>query len=241
MIYINKIINIFLDQFFPERCSHCRERYVGFRNTLCDVCLSNIRKISIKNRCKKCGEKLDDGCISCSKKKLLFKSSFFLWSYKKEARNLLKLAKFKERKNAFRYLSNCIKNLNEMDLSHLKLNSDTVILPVTSSRPFIYKMSGILAKILSLPLLKPYKKSSSRIQSKLLHEKDRYLQIENTLQLKSNFVPLLKKYSNFIIVDDIWTTGATLNYAAKLLVDQNIEPENIQVMAFFRRDKHIYR
>ena len=232
---IYTIINIIMNIIFPEKCTACKNNYISLKYPLCDDCLLNIQFIDITNRCQCCGDFIEDTvCLNCQRKEPFFSKSYFMWSYQDEIRHIVKMAKFYNRRSAVHFLKN---NIDLSLLNHVKNSSDTIILRMVSSKKFIKILSKLLTSYLNIPIIDAYQKKKSKIQSKLLHEKDRFLELEKNLFLKKEIYPLISQYKKFIIIDDVWTTGATINLASKLLVDAGVPTQNIEVFAFFRRDK----
>ena len=256
-----------LDLFFPEKCTFCFKNNIPIRKPLCMNCLEKVKTIlandTNKNeqpRCEKCGGILQQNMCICKERKFFFERSFFVWPYHKEARRILKQAKFQDRSTSIRYLKNQI----PLTLwKFLEGSENAVLLPMPSSHKFIFKMSKFLANESSLPLYTVFYKKQKKLQSKLLHQKDRFLQIEKNMLLNKKKLGKLKlpvpalqggsagvtrlqgsnlsleglRVKKYILIDDIWTSGATMNYASKLIHEEDIPQENIFVIALFRRDK----
>ena len=240
---LSSILNFSFNLILPEVCVSCKKEHVSIGKPLCISCLETISFIDISKRCNCCGSILanHDGndispdCSNCSRKKPFFKTGHFLWLYQSEIRHIVKMAKFHNRRNAIHFLTSHIPHSN---LNIVKHSKDILILRMTSSKKFIKVLSKELHTYLGIPVIEGYKKKKTKIQSKNLHEKDRFLEIEKNLVLKQEIIPLLPQYKKIIIIDDVWTSGATINLAAKLLVDAGVPSNNIEVLAFFRRDKN---
>ena len=224
----------------------CLKKNIPIQKPLCLTCLENIKPIislsdntntKSKLRCKRCGGILKDNMCICGERKFFFKESFFVWPYYKEARRILKQAKFKNRSASIRY----IKNNTPLALwKFLEGYKNAVLLPMPSSHNFIFKISKFLANDSGLPLYKVFYKKQKKLQSKLLHQKDRFLEIEKNMFLNKKKFEKLKISSQakkYILIDDIWTSGATMNYASKLIYEYGIPQENIFIIALFRRDR----
>ena len=98
------------------------------------------------------------------------------------------------------------------------------------------RTTEFMAREAEIPLYKVFQKKKRKLQSKLLHERDRYMQIKKNLILNQQIFRNLieRKHASYCIVDDVWTSGATLNFAAKLLKENGISEESISVLAFFK-------
>ena len=248
------------DLIFPEKCSSCQRNLVKLGKPLCGACLERVEPIRPEKRCGKCGgltaglalankEKTNTGvgnsggksgktsCI-CSERHFFFHRSYFLWLYDREGRKLLTQAKMKERVSAVKYIKNSIPG---KIWETLEKAEKSVLLLLPSSHVFIKKIAAFLAHESNLPLYEIFSKKSKKLQSKLMHEKERFLQIEKNLQIDPEKLKKLREkqpsISRFILVDDVWTSGATMNFAAKLLSEEGVDTQKISVLALFRRDK----
>ena len=77
------------------------------------------------------------------------------------------------------------------------------------------ELAKIIAKNLSIPMVKSLENRSWRVQKKLNKAK-RYENAKKAYRLKKKFK---NKYDNYFIVDDVLTSGATLYYCSKLLIE----------------------
>ena len=224
------------NRLFPETCSHCRKDRVALYQPLCEECLQNIQTIKLDERCGKCGDPKTHHRGLCKKRKFFFHQGLFIWPYKGESRRILKMAKFQGRRSAISYLE---KNMPALIWDRFQKGGNTAVLMMCSSRRFLKRMSKSISQQTCLPIYDIFRKNKTKLQSKLLHVKDRYIQIEENLVLDlPNFQKMTeKKYSRYLIVDDVWTSGATLNFAAKLLKDNGIPKRLISVLAFFKTDQ----
>lgn len=94
-------------------------------------------------------------------------------------------------------------------------SSESVLVPIPLSRERLYErgfnQAKALAELLSLPILDILERDHLEKQSKKSrHER---LQMENVFRLRTS-LPLEKP---LVIIDDIYTTGATVRHAAKRL------------------------
>ncbi len=232
MSFLNFIIN----QIFPEQCPSCTEGNLNLGRPLCDTCLEKIEETASQQRCKQCGDLLNLKSCSCSERNFFFKKFFSVWLYDRQGRKLLKQAKFDKRPFAVRYIKKNIP-VSVWEILEKLENSAMLILP--SSHSFLKNVAKFLASESSMPIYNIFYKKKKKLQSKIMHEKERFLQIEKNLAIDSPTFEKInrKNYVNFLLVDDIWTSGATMNFAAKLLSEQRVDTKNIATLALFRRDK----
>ena len=231
------LLNFIINQVFPEQCPSCAKEYLNLGRPLCKACLDKVEKTISQPRCNQCGDLLNVKLCSCSERTFFFKIFFSIWPYDRQSRTLLKQAKFNERSFAIRYIKkNIPANIWEM----LEELENSAIFTLPSSHSFLKNVAKFLANESSMPIHNIFYKKKKKLQSKMMHGKARFLEIEKNLGIDlSKFEKINKKnYSNFLLVDDIWTSGATMNFAAKLLSEQGIDTKNITTLALFRRDKN---
>ncbi|HNV97129.1 MAG TPA: phosphoribosyltransferase family protein [bacterium] len=199
---MKKIINYFLNVIFPRECLGCAKNdYL-----VCDECLSKIEDYS--------GEKVipdivDKVLICSSYKNSLIKKIVHFYKYK--------------------YISDLCFPLSKLMIKKYESEKDKILDPIVVCAPLskkrfnlrCYNQAELLAKEFSgnfnykfLPDL-IIKTRHTKQQAKLNRE-------ERLINLKDSFAVSdceICKNNNFIIIDDIYTTGATVNEIAKVLKD----------------------
>ena len=230
-----KISEHTLHVLFPEECSICGKDFIKNGLPLCSGCLAETEENVYVERCEKCAEKLHKGqCSVCLSRTLYFQKGFFFWVYEGTEKELFMMAKFENRKKSTKYLTE--KAIVLFD-EKINLNKFT-ILSLPSSNSFLRNILMTIAEKKNLRLYFPFSQKKKR-QSKTLDAKDRFLALKDSLSLKEELSWLDKK-TKYLLFDDVWTTGATLNMAAKILYDRGVPVKNIYTAAFFRRDKTQY-
>jgi len=215
-IYKQKsIISVILSIFFPRICYSCGE--VG--SYLCDFCLN--KKITLKRiqDCHVCKRPLLKNKFlheSCSQKTYL-KGVVVALSYNKFVEHLIAEFKYEFVSDLKELFSSFI--VGRFKSSKLKLKNFVVTyVPLTKSRERWrgYNQSKILAKSFSKPLgfefgdlLERVKFNKSQVGLKRV---ERLKNVENSFVLKSEV-----DGNNVLIIDDVMTTGATLEECAKVL------------------------
>ena len=215
---LSKILNLILTQ----RCAHCKKNYVTNSSLLCQICDHLVTPLQKNQRCSKCLEQLVEGnCVVCENRKLYFASLSALFLYKGPARTLFKEAKFRNRKSAFKkiFSHNCA------------LPPNTLVIALPSSRNFVKKLVSHLNPQSSINLFK-----KKNITMKNLNQAQRFLKAADSIELIDDAISL--DYDSYLLVDDAWTTGATLNQAAYLLHQLGVEHSKIKGLVAFRRDRY---
>jgi ComF family protein len=139
--------------------------------------------------------------------------TFYYW-YKKEIRTVLTDIKFRFGIKSVGVIKCLIQNIN-IDKSDYNL---ITVVPSHTLRKFIrfFHPAKIIAKSLSLQSGIPYESLIKRIKNTdfqwKMSKKERHLNVKNIFVCKKNLSGL-----KILLVDDIVTTGSTLNECAKVL------------------------
>lgn len=213
----NKIIQLLFDLFFPKRCAVC-DSVIGENEDACPECVRKTRLLS-SDVCMICGKKVDEGktfCYDCNRKQHFFKRNFSVFEYS-DIRESLYRFKYSGRAEYARFYA---KKAYELHGRHLKAIRADAIVPVplhpARQRKRGYNQAEEFAKELSLLTGIPVR--SDLIQRK---KKTKALKTLNVSQRQNNlkkaflFTQNDVKLNTIILVDDIYTTGTTLDAVAK--------------------------
>jgi competence protein ComFC len=229
------ILNKFKNTIFDSVCFLCNEKKLSNGiNFICQKCLDTFNTCN-ENKCKICGHPVgsDNFCISCNNiDKIYYDSYNFIQYYTGFFKKIIKKWKMEEY-----FLINCL--FVELLILKKMINNKIPVTVVPDNFLINFKKGrsglGYLLKILEK---KGYKIIKNIFQKKIVFIKKqknksrekRYKEIENVFFINKNN---LNKYSGEIyLIDDIYTTGATLNYGAYLLKKAGFE--KVHVISFFR-------
>lgn len=194
--------------FAPHSCLSCSAE----GGLLCDNCWEKLK--SAEPECYKC-HKQNRNSKTC---KECYKTSYIsnVWvrsNYVFTPKDLIHTLKFKRAYEAHKIIAKA------MAESLGKLNPKTEIVPITTSnsrkRERGYDQSELIAKELSRKLNLPYRRYLLRLGNTRqlgAGRSKRLMQLNN-----SYYVPYNIKGKHILIIDDVLTTGATLESAAKAL------------------------
>lgn len=179
--------------------------------------------------CMKCSKPLEDDirelCRDCQRKEHVFTRGVAAFSYSKAMKKSMYGFKYNNRREYGKYYSEVL--WEKYSNTILSWGADALI-PVPLHRTrlrkrgynqaqvlarFLEKESGIMVDDTTLVRIKNTK------PQKELSDKERNSNIESAFQIRSNDL----KYKKVILVDDIYTTGATINECAKVLVGGGVE------------------
>ena len=212
---------------YPQRCPVC-DTLTGKRSVAC--CPSCEKKLPYIRgaRCFQCGKPVASGeeeyCMDCQNRQHDFTQGISLWSYDADIRQAMYRFKYRNRREYAVYFARELirRNGNMMTDWHTQ-----AIIPVpihkTRRKQRGFNQAELLAKelgrYLDLPVLT---ETVVRIRNtkpqKELNDKDRQKNLKSAFKINKNSVKLKK----VILVDDIYTTGATVDVIARLLKRQGV-------------------
>ncbi len=224
---MKKIFDVLGNLLFPVRCPICDKVTAWWDKGICCECLKNIRYVE-PPRCLKCGKHIEEEakeyCLDCEERHHFYKQGRALFYYKDIAKSIYRY-KYKGRKAYAKifgnemayYLGDYIKSL-EVD----------AIIPVPlfgrKARRRGYNQATLLARILGEELKIPVEeklviRNRNTRPLKLLNPEERLNNLKKAFILVENGV----KLKRVIIIDDIYTTGSTIDTMAELLMEWGIE------------------
>lgn len=219
---MHKIINIILNFFYPPYCYICDNRLSGREEVICEKCWRNIE-------------------INCSATNTnnIFEFNKFSWLYdfNNNILELIHLLKYsgitKLSKQFVNRVSDKIKN------NDFYKNMDFIIpVPLHKARfrERGYNQSNLIANELSEILSIPVKKNLIRIRNnKSQTGLSREERIKNVLNIFKVKEAEELRDKNIILVDDILTTGATLNECTRVLKKSGSGKINVLTVTYVEK------
>lgn len=225
MLIKNETLEGLVDIFFPPACPIClRPRPIveGIRINMCKVCRKKtpyIRDVT----CFKCGKTLDMGedeyCNDCKGNKHLFKQSFSVFEYTDSIKNSIFNFKYHNKKEFGKIYGDemCIRLGDVIK----RINPDVIVpVPISKERMTIrgYNQAELIARSVGENMNIPVDTNliyrvKNTVAMKELDPTNRIKNLRNAFQITKNVV----RYNKIIVVDDIYTTGATLDAVTKEL------------------------
>lgn len=214
-----KIITKILDLIYPPICSICGKTS---ENSLCNKC-----KVKLK----------EEYCFNIDNyekdKNKNFTEHYYLFKYKNIIRNQILALKFQEKPYTYRTIAYFLKNMQK-SFEKLKKYDIIIVVPISGRREKErgYNQSELIAKEISritkVPITKNvlYKTKHTIPQSTL-----------NKVQREKNANGVYKvqnhqkiKNKKILLIDDIYTTGSTVNECSKELIQIGVEKSQIGVL-----------
>lgn len=227
------ILKACLDLFMPRSCVHCGE---GVGNSSLDfLCTSCAREIFVCQppACHTCGYPFfgelsgSRSCPHCAELTPQFEEGKALFLAKGPARSLLHELKYQSGFYALRDIHKLIKD--QTHFTKYLTNSRLIPVPLhpVKERERGFNQSKKIADLLcrasnSRTIVDPILKRTHYTQTQTrLNRKDRQRNVKNAFALRPNAV--LIPDQQYILVDDVFTTGSTLNACAAVLRNAGVE------------------
>jgi len=225
------IIHKGIEIIYPSTCPICTqvlEKKINEKIYICEECKKKLSYIE-SPRCLKCGKPVDNAetefCYDCSRVKHLYAQGVGVWAYTNEIKNSIYQFKYHNKREYGEFNGYELKNRYE---AIIKSWDADVLIPVPLHKSKLrkrgYNQAEIIAnsigKLLDIPvdsqLLNRNKKT---LAQKELNDKERLKNLENAFNIGEKVV----KYNKVIIVDDIYTTGTTIDSCSKILIDAGVD------------------
>lgn len=213
---MNSFLKRLLSVFFPNRCAVCG-KLADADAAVCEDCAPD--KLSISDECCRCG-KPGSHCV-CTGAGWHFKRCVSLFLYGDKGRELIRRYKYYGRKDLAPYLA---ENLTKKVLSQYRTVTFDRIVPVPMTAQSLkergYDQAGILAREMGRRMNIP-------VDEHLLYRAFESLP-QHKLDQKQRFINAGRSYhpmegrsvmgENILLVDDVMTSGATLEACACCLL-----------------------
>ncbi|MEG1361367.1 MAG: ComF family protein [Lachnospiraceae bacterium] len=212
-----------MDWIFPRRCPIC-ERIILPDQTryCCPDCLKKLSYIT-EPSCMKCGQPIDcegsEYCYDCERHKHEYIRGRGVWIYNHALKESIYRFKYaNKREYAAFYAQQMYEQLGEWIQS---LGVDAIIpIPLHSKkkRQRGYNQSELIAKALSARIKIPVNtrlliRDKNTGPQKERNDIERKINLKNAFKIRTNELQLKK----ILLLDDIYTTGSTIDAAAKVL------------------------
>lgn len=232
----------FLDLIFPRHCICCGKvnPQDGFKY-LCASCAYGPYIFQV-NRCLQCAEIIGSDviaprCSKCETQEFYFSSALVACEYSDAGRELAIELKYR---NGI-WAASDIAKIASKSRGFPSYFNGSVIVPVPLSakrkRKRGYNQSELMANaiakenpVLNIKVKNILRRNKDTSTQTRLTLSERILNVKNAFEIRKNN---LDKNSQIIILDDVMTTGSTLNECARILKKAGFK--NIKVFAFARR------
>ncbi|MDP8230718.1 MAG: ComF family protein [Candidatus Gorgyraea atricola] len=240
---ISSIINL----FFPSSCQVCGEKTRPPDENICASCMKKIKK-RLPPFCVKCGKKLSGGpemkelCNDCKEDTLYFDKALSVFHYDGAIKKLVHDFKYKK-------ITSPVKEFTRSTIDFMKEHGmakdlDLVLsVPMHRSRLFKREInpSRVLAENIAKIMHVQYsdgvlKKTINTPPQSSLPRNERIKNIKKSFSLQKNKITHIKD-KNMLLVDDLFTTGSTVNECARILKEAG--SRQVEIITLARGDKAI--
>lgn len=223
---IKKILRQIISALYPVRCPVCDRIVDETGEMICVACMDKLKLIS-PPWCMRCGKKVANGeelCRQCKGKKVFYKRGRALFEYESAALSIYRFKYGNRREYAMFFGKQMAEYLGDFLMD---IQPDALIpIPLHKKRMRIrgYNQAELLAKCIGENLGIPVrtdlmKREKNTIPQKKLNSEER----QNNLKRAFNIVENDVKLEKVVLVDDIYTTGTTVNEAAKVLKESGVK------------------
>ena len=219
------ISNLLLELIFPGRCAVCDSVLAWSQKEICEECSRKL-EYSDGNVCMKCGKPVkpeEEYCYDCKKKVHYFKQGAALFSYEYIRTSLYKFKYSGRREYAAFYGRQMAYHMEEKR----RLWKPEALIPVPIHKKKLkkrgYNQAELIAKQLSeywnIPVITNLvvRCKNTRPMKEIVGT-DRQNNLKKAFKLGVNDV----KLSTIIIIDDIYTTGSTIDAVSKVCLEAGI-------------------
>lgn len=226
--------DILFDYFFPSNCAACGMPISVRDNGVCKTCLSSIQPLD--DACHKCGGQLvNDVCGVCTERAWYVDRCFAISEYFGVMKEILVRYKFHKWRRLSKHFAEMVYNAAVDAFGGVDI---ITAVPMTKSkvRKRGFNQSELVAKEVAKKMGKKYMQLIREVRvwktQKDLNYVDRFLNVLGRFEIK-------KKLSgeNILLIDDVFTTGATINECARLL--KTAGAKRVFAIAFARRNLYV--
>lgn len=213
------ILETVLDLIYPQVCGICGSQN---KKSLCNKC-----KVKLE---KEFEFKTDNYKEDKTKN---FIEHYYFFKYENLIRTQILAIKFQEKSYIYKTIAYFLKNMQK-SFENLKKYDIIIVVPISNQRKKergynqSYLIAKEISKLIKVPIVKKilYKIKNTEPQSTL-----------NKKQREENAKGVYKVYNStkihnkkILIIDDIYTTGNTVNECANMLIQKGVQKSNIGVL-----------
>ena len=220
-----------IDMIYPRRCPICGDIAIPKPQKACMKCIDSLQVIK-EPRCKKCSKPVEkeeqEYCLDCSKIEYHYEKGYALWVYDRIMKKSIADFKFRHKKE---YADFYVEQLVNHFYYVIKEWEADAFVPVPLHKSKLkergYNQADLIAQglghYLDIPVLSHYlSRSKKTLPQKELNEKERLKNLSEAFSFTQNKC-YNRTISRVILIDDIYTTGSTIEACADVLLRNGIE------------------
>ena len=208
--------------FYPPICPLCEEVLSGGKTRICDRCRSKITYLT-EPTCLRCGKEIDDAereyCEDCKTKPKSYVKGFPAMRYREPVKRGIVNFKYHNKKT---YAESFAYEIIKTHGRDIKKISPEVLIPVPVHKNKLEQrgynqaeaLAGSLGRYLDIPVdASILKRTVTTTPQKPLDKEERQKNLERAFISDQKQV----QYKKVMLVDDIYTTGSTIEACTKVL------------------------
>lgn len=239
MIYLLNFLRAIINLLFPIRCVICNS--YEFQSNVCEFCWEKLTFIT-KPYCAICSHPFeyenDDKaiCGNCIQTKPNYDKAISILKYDDYSKDLIHNFKYKDQLHILNYFVSLMLNMGK-DL----IEQADIIIPVAMHKHKLLKRGYNQAALIAMNIAKNKKikylpqaiiKIVNTDSQAGLKKSQRIKNIKNSFKLNSKFINEIKG-KRVLLIDDVITTGATIEECCKVL--KFAEPSKLFVLTLAKR------
>jgi len=227
------LLKTIIDIIYPRRCPICGDIAIPKGELACPSCKLKLVPIE-EPRCKKCSKPIDseekEFCLDCERKHHHYIKGYALWIYDSHMKKSMTEFKFHGRREYSEFYVDEIVKRYGKDIQ--RIAPDVLVsIPIHKTKQLQrgYNQADILAKgigkELNIPVLSHLLlRDKKTLPQKQLNDKERLKNLEKAFAFsKEENDKYQKAIRKVMLVDDIYTTGSTMEACTNILLKNGIE------------------
>ncbi len=222
---------VIMNLLFPKRCPVCGDVVRPEDGKVCRECRGIFTRVG-EPKCLRCGKPIDRGeceyCTDCGKKASHFEKNRSLWVYDAVTRRSIAEYKYKRRRE---YSDYYVEEADKWLGGYIRSSGVDAFVPVPLHKSKLrargFNQAEWLARGMGertgIPVLTDaLVRNKWTTPQKELDEKERAKNLEGAFAICTSHADGLRGMDAVMLVDDIYTSGSTMNACAKALRDAGV-------------------
>ena len=224
-MFLKVLASNFFDLIFPKNCLSCNSRLKENEDIICKNCENSLEFLT-KNICEICGKPLENNiCGLCSNTDHFFDKARSVFPFEQTLRNIIHNLKYEEMTKVGKYLG---KFASEYLMKYKPFENVDFITPVplhkVKKRIRGFNQAEYISRKIATEM--KWNHIPDLVLRKRFTDSQTRLSAEGRQKNVSNAFLLNKKYDvknkNILLIDDVFTTGSTVNSISKHLKDNGV-------------------
>lgn len=225
-------MKILFNYTYPVRCPVCGDIAVPAGKKVCDSCRTKPVRV-LEPRCKKCSKPLEseeqEYCFDCSQKDFYYERGLALWMYDAAMKKSIGWFKYSRRKEYASYYADELAAHFQNEVRNMKPD---VIMPIpihiSRLRQRGFNQAQLVAEELGARLNLPVVsdvllRTEKTAPQKDLNSEERAENLRHAFTIHPQKIKMCNGYKRILLLDDIYTTGSTINSCARILKSAGVE------------------